>query len=80
MGGGLNLPQLIEYFFYIYPNSYGDKYEIIHVKNNVFKLKRIDSNEGWNQLVKLKIIRTNNLIYYLDIGISNENEKFFIIE
>lgn len=64
-----------------YPNNYNDKFDIILLKDNIFLIKRIDKNEGWAQNVKLHIINlTNNNIYNINIGSSNDNEKFFLVE
>ena len=71
----------IEMIFYIYPNIIDDKFKIYYEKNDIFKIKRIDKNEGWGASVKLKIIDIlRNNIYYIDVGHSYENEKYFIIK
>ena len=66
--------------FLFYPNKYNDKFTIILLKDNLFLIKRIDSNEGWAQFIKLKVINLiNHATYNISIGDSDNNEKIFII-
>ena len=67
------------YNFYYYLDNDNDKFEIYNIKNNIFNIKRIDTNSGWGQNIKLKVINNNN-IFDIFIGNSNENEKKFIVE
>ena len=73
---------LIEnYKFYFYPSDYNDTFEIIHLKNNIFLIKRTDTNTGWGQFIKLKVIDIEkNIIYNIDINNSDDNEKVFIVD
>jgi hypothetical protein len=68
-----------EYDFYYYGDNDIDKFEIYNLKNNIFSIKRIDSNCGWGQYITLKVIKNDN-IYIVNIGSSTENEKKFIVE
>lgn len=73
---------LIEnYIFYFYPTDYNDTFDIIHLKNNIFIIKRTDANIGWGQFIKLNVIDIEkNIIYNIDINNSEENEKVFVVD
>jgi hypothetical protein len=67
------------YNFYYNLDNENDSFEIYNVENNIFSIKRIDSNEGWGQHIKLKVIHENK-IYDIFVGNSNENDKKFIVK
>jgi mannosyltransferase OCH1-like enzyme len=67
------------YNFYYYLDNDNDKFEIQHLKNNIFSIKRTDCNCGWGQNIILNIIN-NDKIYNIIVGNSIENEKQFIVE
>lgn len=73
---------LIEnYIFYFYPIDYNDTFNIVHLKNNIFIIKRTDANIGWGQFIKLKVIDIKkNITYNIDINNSEENEKVFVVD
>lgn len=72
---------ILNYKFYYYPYEYDDKFKIIHLKKNIFLIKRIDTSTGWGQFIKLNVIDNDtNIKYYIYIGDSKDNEKVFIIE
>jgi hypothetical protein len=74
-----NIIALNEYTFYYNLDHEGDKFEIYNINNNIFSIKRIDSNFGWGQFIILKVIYKNN-IYNINIGNSCENDKKFIVK
>ena len=74
-----NIIVLNEYTFYYNLDYEGDKFEIYNINNNIFSIKRIDSNFGWGQFIILKVIYKNN-IYNINIGNSCENDKKFIVK
>ena len=70
-----------DYKFFIYPYKENDKFEIKHLKYNIFIVSRIDKNSGWKLFLKIKAIDLkNDNVYNINIGNSNDNEKPFIIE
>jgi hypothetical protein len=70
-----------KYKFYFYPNSCNDTFDIINLKHNIFLIKRTDTNTGWGQFVKLKVIDIeSSIIYNINIDNSEENEKVFIVD
>ena len=71
----------LNYTFYINPSVLKDDFNIIQLKENIFIIKRIDSNIGWTQNL---IIDSFNLStrtrQSIVIGKSDDNEKVFVIE
>jgi hypothetical protein len=69
------------YKFYFNHTDYNDTFNIIHLKNNIFIIKRIDTNTGWGQFISLKVVDLEkNIIYNININNSEDNEKVFIID
>jgi hypothetical protein len=71
-----------DYKIFIYPYKENDKFEIKHLKYNIFIVSRIDNNNnGWGLFLKIKAIDLkNDHVYHINIGNSDDNEKPFIIE
>jgi mannosyltransferase OCH1-like enzyme len=68
-----------DYKFYIYPFKFNDKYNIHIYNNNSILVERIDSNEGWGNNLKIKMIdEIENKIFFLEIGSSRN--KFKLVE
>jgi hypothetical protein len=73
-----NLVIINDYKFYIYPFNFNDKFNIYIYDKNKIIVERIDSNGGWGNELKIKMIdETINKINILNIG-SSQN-KFKII-
>ena len=73
-----NLIIINDYKFYIYPFNFNDKYDIHIYDKNTIIVERTDSNGGWGNDLKIKLIDESiNKISSLHIGLS-EN-KFKII-
>jgi mannosyltransferase OCH1-like enzyme len=71
---------ILNYKFYLFQDQQQDKFEISGIENNIFKIKRIDSTCGWGQFIKVKVINEiSNIVYYIDIGDSKDNEKIFAV-
>jgi hypothetical protein len=69
------------YKFYFYPTEFNDTFDIINLKNNIFLIKRTDTNTGWGQFIKLKVIDIeSSTVYNINIDNSEENEKVFIVD
>ena len=69
------------YTIFIYPYKENDKFEIKHLKYNIFIVSRVDKNSGWGLFLKIKAIDLkNDHVYHINIGNSDDNEKPFIIE
>jgi hypothetical protein len=69
------------YNIFIYPYKENDKFEIKHLKYNIFIVSRVDKNSGWGLFLKIKAIDLkNDHVYHINIGNSDDNEKPFIIE
>ncbi len=72
------------YTFYLYPIdnfniNVNINFKITWIFENLYLIKRIDNNSGWNNMVKLKIINEKDgYILCHDIGSSELNEKQFI--
>ena len=67
--------------FCIYPYEHNDKFEIVHLKYNIYVIKRTDSNCGWALNLKIRFINDlDNIILDINIGNSDENEKIFLLE
>ena len=76
-----NIIKTDAYYFYFGYSKFNDKFNIIQLKDGIFVIKRIDSNLGWTQDVKVDSIHIQSGIKkMISIGISNENEKIFVIE
>jgi len=71
--------QLLDYTFYFYKSDYNDTFDILHISDNIFQIKRMDQNSGWDQDLKIKIINTN-YVYDINIGSSDNTIKKFIIK
>jgi len=66
--------------FYFYPSEHNDTFDIIMLKDNIFIIKRTDTDSGWGQNIKIKAIDLKTDVeHYIDIGNSDNNEKVFII-
>lgn len=71
---------ILDYKFYLFLDEPRDKFEIVSIENNIFKIKRLDNTCGWGQFIKAKVINEkNNNLYYIDIGNSKDNEKIFAV-
>ena len=67
--------------FYINSNMLVDDFNIIQLKENIYIIKRIDSNKGWTQnLIIDAFNQTTNIKKKINIGKSNDNEKIFTVE
>jgi mannosyltransferase OCH1-like enzyme len=67
--------------FYISPNNLIDNFNIIQLKENIFIIKRIDSNKGWDHNLNIDVVNQQTSIKKnINIGKSNENEKIFTVE
>ena len=76
-----NITKISDYLFLINMNEYKDNFEIRKLKKNIFLIKRVDSNNGWEQNLKINYINLlNNKKLIYDIGSSKENEKIFILD
>jgi hypothetical protein len=64
--------------FYIEPSIHSDTFEIFHIQNKLYRIKRTDNNSGWGQSVRIKVISPTSL-ERIEIGSSTENEKVFKI-
>ena len=70
-----------DYIFLINLNEYKDNFEIMKLKEKIFIVKRIDSEEGWDQKLEVNYINLkDNKKYIYAIGSSTENEKVFILD
>ena len=68
------------YIFQIFQSNKEDDFEISHLKNNIFYIKRINNNEGWSQDIILRIFNDlENINLEINIGNSDKNKKIFII-
>lgn len=68
--------------FYFYSNQFKDRFIIkkLDKDSNIYKIKRIDDICGWGQNLNIKAVNNKtNLINYVNIGPSDNNEKFFIL-
>lgn len=70
----------LKYKFYTSVDGSSEKYKVIHVQNNIFKIVKANNNNS-NHFIKMKIVDLlkDNIIYN-DIGLLINNEKMFIIE
>lgn len=76
-----NIKKIGDFIFLINFNEYRDNFEIVKLKNNIFIVKRIDSDEGWDQKLEINYINLlDNKKYNNIIGSSVENEKVFILD
>lgn len=69
-------PQIInQYKILIYPHPYPDKFEFSTNDQKQLIIKRLDSDSGWEQILRIKII---NLITHnhkiIKVGFSNYNK------
>jgi len=68
------------YIFQIFQLLDENDFEIIHLKNNIYYIQRIDKNEGWLQNIILRIFNDlENINLEINIGNSDKNKKIFII-
>ena len=73
-----NIIIINNYKFFIYPYIFNDKYNIHILNNNSIIVERIDTNTGWDNNLKIKLIdEKNNKMTDLNIGKSLN--KFKII-
>ena len=70
-----------EFIFYLHPtDNLNQNFKITYLFENLFSIKRIDKNTGWNNMIKLKVINEKtNHIFHVDIGNSELNEKQIIL-
>jgi hypothetical protein len=69
------------YIFYINSNMSTDNFNVILLKDNIFIIKRIDTNKGWAQNLNIDALNQYTSVKKtINIGKSNENEKIFTIE
>jgi mannosyltransferase OCH1-like enzyme len=69
------------YTFYINSNIINDNFNIIQLKDNIFIIKRIDTNKGWTQNLYIDVLNQyTNIKKTINIGKSNDNEKIFTVE
>lgn len=68
------------YIFMFYNYSHSDQFTIFNLKNNIFVIKRVDSNNGWGINIKLRVYDPI-MKKYSDkiIDSSKENEQVFNI-
>ena len=67
------------YTIYVYPSKYDEKFDFI-ISGSKIITKRKDSNKGWAQDLKIKLIDNKNKSEkILDIGNSENNIKEFFI-
>jgi len=67
------------YTIYVYPSKYDEKFDFI-ISGSKIITKRKDSNKGWTQDLKIKLIDNKNKSEkVLDIGNSENNIKEFFI-
>ena len=68
------------YIFQIFQSIEEDDFEIVHLKNNIYYIQRIDKNEGWSQNITLRILNDlENINIEINIRNSDKNKKIFII-
>jgi hypothetical protein len=68
--------------FYFYPNQFKDRFIIkkLDKDSNIYKIKRTDDICGWGQNLNIKAVNNKkNIINYINIGMSDNNEKIFIL-
>ena len=76
-----NITKISDYLFLINTNFHKDNFEIRKLKKNIFLVKRVDSNDGWEQNLEINYINLlNNKKLIYSIGPSKENEKIFILD
>ena len=76
-----NIIKSSNYIFYINSNTSNDNFNIIQLKDNIFIIKRIDSNKGWSQNLYIEALNQYTSVKKtINIGKSNENEKIFTVE
>ena len=67
--------------FFILPYPFGDRFEIKHLKKNIYIARRIDSNEGWGLELKVKALHyPTNRSETIIIGNSLKQEKVFLFD
>jgi hypothetical protein len=70
----LNLRKINNYTIIIFPHHYSDSYDFNIVDNSSIIIKRNDSNEGWGQNLRIKLIDNNtNNIKIINVGNSKNN-------
>ena len=70
-----------QYIFYINSNMSSDNFNIIQLKDNIFIIKRIDTNKGWAQNLNIDALNQYTSVKKtINIGKSNDNEKIFTVE
>lgn len=68
------------YIFQIFQSISEDIFDIIHLKNNIYYIQRVDMNDGWLQNIILRIFNNlENINLEINIGNSDKNKKIFII-
>ena len=76
-----NVVRTGSHFFYFAPSKYQETFTVMQLKENIFILKRTDSNLGWTLDVHIDTIHIcSGQKKTIHVGSSNENEKVFIIE
>ena len=60
--------------FLIYPNSNNDVYDFFEITDKSFKIQRVDSNSGWGEKLKIRIINNlDNKSKLIEVGNSFSN-------
>ncbi len=76
-----NMNLLGDFAFFIIPYPFGDRFEIKHLKKNIYAARRVDSNEGWGLELKVKVLHyPTNQSETIIIGNSQKQEKVFLVE
>jgi mannosyltransferase OCH1-like enzyme len=69
------------YTFFINSNMLNDNFNVIQLKDNIFIIKRIDTNKGWIQNLNIDALNQYTSVKKtINIGKSNDNEKIFTLE
>ena len=76
-----NVVRTSSHYFYFAPSKFQDTFTVMQLKENIFILKRTDSNLGWTLDIHVDSIHiSSGQKKTIHVGSSNENEKVFIIE
>jgi hypothetical protein len=70
----VNFKKINNYKIFVFPHNFSDKYDFNIIDNSSIKINRSDSNEGWGQNLKLKLIDDDkNTIKIINVGNSKNN-------
>jgi mannosyltransferase OCH1-like enzyme len=70
----LNLKKISNYTVIVFPHHFSDSYNFDIINNSNIKITRNDSNEGWGQNLKIKLIDNNtNDTKIISVGNSKNN-------